>query len=66
LQKKNQSKTIFFLFFSLNADVLFFSAVDAMLAHPLSLDFPCRCPIPVAADQFMSSSIHSGPSLTDS
>jgi hypothetical protein len=37
-----------------------------MLAHPLSLDSPCRRPIPVAADQFMSSSIHSGPSLTDS
>jgi hypothetical protein len=65
-KKYFQSKTNFFPFFSLTANVLFFTAFDATLSHPPSLDSRCRRPIPVAIDQFMSSSIDSGPSFTDS
>jgi hypothetical protein len=37
-----------------------------MLAHPPSLDSRCRCPIPIAVDQFLSSSIDSSQSSIDS
>jgi hypothetical protein len=61
-RKKYLTLKDFFLFFSLTANVLFFTAFDAMIAHPPSLDSRCCHPISVAVDQFMSSSINSGPS----